>query len=254
LKSNVLSPREWEVLALVAHGHSNKAIAHFLFIALSTVKTHVNEIFDKLGVRTRTEAAVWYEKMDSPGRMAPDARLKSPDRADGDAGGALPSDRPLLIYVSGPYTAHTEGGRLDNTHAAIADGMAIYARGQIPVIPHLTHLIPDWIRQNPCYRPMEWEDYLTWDLVILERCDALLRRTNPFGIRLPSAGADLEEAYAEQWRKPILLGIDQVPIFPYSPAAYLFDFTKRPRYAQEGRAQDLPVPAALPAGAADSPP
>jgi two-component system, NarL family, response regulator LiaR len=53
-----LSPRELEVLRLVADGLSNKDIAARLEISLSTVKTHVQEILERLAVSDRTQAAV----------------------------------------------------------------------------------------------------------------------------------------------------------------------------------------------------
>ena len=53
-----LSPREIEVLELIAAGRSNKEIGAALFIAEGTVKTHVASIHEKLGVRDRTEAVV----------------------------------------------------------------------------------------------------------------------------------------------------------------------------------------------------
>ena len=53
-----LSPREIEVLKLVAGGKSNKEIAGLLFISEGTVKTHVLSIHEKLGVSDRTEAVV----------------------------------------------------------------------------------------------------------------------------------------------------------------------------------------------------
>jgi LuxR family maltose regulon positive regulatory protein len=51
-----LSPRELEVLQLIAQGLSNQEIADRLFLALSTVKGHTRVIFDKLQVQRRTEA------------------------------------------------------------------------------------------------------------------------------------------------------------------------------------------------------
>lgn len=51
-----LSDRELEVLALIGNGLTNQAIADELVIALSTVKKHVNNIFGKLGVSSRTQA------------------------------------------------------------------------------------------------------------------------------------------------------------------------------------------------------
>jgi len=51
-----LSERELEVLNLMANGHTNQAIADDLFIALSTVKKHINNIYGKLNVPNRTQA------------------------------------------------------------------------------------------------------------------------------------------------------------------------------------------------------
>jgi LuxR family maltose regulon positive regulatory protein len=51
-----LSPRELDVLRLVAAGLTNQAIADRLFIAVSTVKSHTHSIYGKLGVRNRTQA------------------------------------------------------------------------------------------------------------------------------------------------------------------------------------------------------
>jgi DNA-binding NarL/FixJ family response regulator len=51
-----LSPREREVLALVAQGESNPSIAATLFLSEATVKTHLLHVFEKLGVNDRTRA------------------------------------------------------------------------------------------------------------------------------------------------------------------------------------------------------
>ena len=51
-----LTRREWEVLRLVAAGHSNADIASILFTSVSTVRKHLEHIFDRTGVRSRTAA------------------------------------------------------------------------------------------------------------------------------------------------------------------------------------------------------
>jgi LuxR family maltose regulon positive regulatory protein len=51
-----LSPRELEVLQLIAQGLSNREIGERLYLALDTVKGHNRHIFSKLGVQRRTEA------------------------------------------------------------------------------------------------------------------------------------------------------------------------------------------------------
>ena len=51
-----LTERELEVLALIAAGRSNKAIASTLAVSVSTVKTHINNLYGKLEVRSRTQA------------------------------------------------------------------------------------------------------------------------------------------------------------------------------------------------------
>lgn len=53
-----LTPREVEVLALIARGHANKEIAQSLGISIKTVKTHVGNILGKLHVMDRTQAAI----------------------------------------------------------------------------------------------------------------------------------------------------------------------------------------------------
>jgi RNA polymerase sigma factor (sigma-70 family) len=55
---SALSKREREVLELLGHGMTNREIADALYISEVTVKVHVRHILKKLGVRSRTEAAV----------------------------------------------------------------------------------------------------------------------------------------------------------------------------------------------------
>jgi DNA-binding NarL/FixJ family response regulator len=57
-----LSQREREVLQRIAAGDSNKMIARALSLSPHTVKRHVANILDKLGARTRSQAAVWLQR------------------------------------------------------------------------------------------------------------------------------------------------------------------------------------------------
>jgi len=57
-----LSPREQDVLRLVAEGLPNKLIAHRLSISEKTVKAHLTSIFQQIGVTDRTQAALWAQR------------------------------------------------------------------------------------------------------------------------------------------------------------------------------------------------
>jgi DNA-binding NarL/FixJ family response regulator len=54
----VLSPRELDVLRLIARGRTNRQISEDLLVSVSTVKKHVHQIITKLGVSDRTQAAI----------------------------------------------------------------------------------------------------------------------------------------------------------------------------------------------------
>jgi two-component system, NarL family, response regulator LiaR len=51
-----ITPRELEILGLIASGLSNREIASRLFVSENTVKTHSSRLFDKLGAKRRTQA------------------------------------------------------------------------------------------------------------------------------------------------------------------------------------------------------
>jgi LuxR family maltose regulon positive regulatory protein len=58
----MLSQREHEVLRRIADGDSNKMIARALSLSPHTVKRHVANILDKLGARSRSQAAAWLQR------------------------------------------------------------------------------------------------------------------------------------------------------------------------------------------------
>lgn len=61
----LLTSRESEVLELMVRGRTNSEIARELFVSVATVKTHINAIFSKLGVASRTEAFARVRQLDS---------------------------------------------------------------------------------------------------------------------------------------------------------------------------------------------
>lgn len=64
-----LTPQQFRVLTMVCEGLLNKQIAYELSVSEATVKAHVTAIFRKLGVRTRTQAALLLQQMESiPGQ------------------------------------------------------------------------------------------------------------------------------------------------------------------------------------------
>ncbi|MDW3192944.1 MAG: response regulator transcription factor [Cytophagales bacterium] len=56
LRELALTNREFEILQLIAKGHSNSKIADHLFLSLSTIKTHVSNLFTKMNVNSRFQA------------------------------------------------------------------------------------------------------------------------------------------------------------------------------------------------------
>lgn len=77
-KESLLTARETEVLAFLAGGETNRAIANHLSISEKTVKNHVSNILRKLGVVGRTEAAVWAVRRGFPSRIGRQARTQRP--------------------------------------------------------------------------------------------------------------------------------------------------------------------------------
>ena len=86
-----LTPREKDVLALLADGYRNREIADRLAISRATVKAHLTQIFQKLGVNGRAQLAAMYHgvfpndgrvltKLPANGRTTPGTGLRRKDQ------------------------------------------------------------------------------------------------------------------------------------------------------------------------------
>jgi DNA-binding NarL/FixJ family response regulator len=72
--AEALSPREWEVLRLLARGFAYKEICQELNLSMSTINTHVHRIYEKLHVRSRGEAVARFASFPAS-NVAPGARF-----------------------------------------------------------------------------------------------------------------------------------------------------------------------------------
>ena len=63
-RNATLTGREIEVLELVAQGNTNREIGELLFISENTVKNHIRNILDKLGLHSRNEAVLYAARED----------------------------------------------------------------------------------------------------------------------------------------------------------------------------------------------
>lgn len=92
MESTNLSDREIEILQLLGQGKTNKEIAQELFISINTVKVHINNVYKKLGVSSRTEATIYaieHKLIDSP----------------------LPEPEPVQVFVSSHDYTESEPGK-----------------------------------------------------------------------------------------------------------------------------------------------
>lgn len=73
-----LSPREAEVLDRIGRGENTREIAEGLYLSVNSVKSHTRNLFRKLGVTSRTEAAVLYHQVAAAGVNGSTAGREAP--------------------------------------------------------------------------------------------------------------------------------------------------------------------------------
>lgn len=113
------------------------------------------------------------------------------------------TQKPLLVFVSGPYSPLAGQDVKGNVNRAIEAGLQVLERGHNPFIPHLNYLVEYHLDlHGQC--PLPRERYLEWDLAILARCDVLLYIGE-------SPGALGELQYAIDHDIPIIYDARQLP-------------------------------------------
>jgi hypothetical protein len=112
-------------------------------------------------------------------------------------------DRPLVIYIAGPYFAPTLAEREANTRRAMDAFLAILARGHYPICPHLSHY-PHEFHIAKTQREIPYNVWIELDRQYLVRSDAIYYMA-------PSPGADGELRLAKRCGKIVFRSMDDVP-------------------------------------------
>ena len=119
-------------------------------------------------------------------------------------------EKPLKIFISGPYTAKTDEAVMVNVRKALYGGFQVSCLGHYPLVPHLNHYI-DRDAQRAGYRPFSWEHWMRWCLSYLPMCDAV------YSLK-PSKGADIERKFALDNDIPVYDYIHNIPMLAgYNP-------------------------------------
>ncbi len=112
-------------------------------------------------------------------------------------------DRPLVIFIAGPYSAPTLEEREANTRKAMDMFLAILAKGHYPICPHLSHY-PHEYNKEQTRTEIPYQVWIELDKQYLARCDAILYMA-------PSPGADLELRVAKECGKVVFRTVDEIP-------------------------------------------
>lgn len=112
-------------------------------------------------------------------------------------------DRPLVIFISGPYSAPTLEEREANTRRAMDVFLAILAKGHYPICPHLSHY-PHEYHKEQTRTEIPYEVWIELDKQYLARCDAIYQYA-------PSPGAEGERRLANRCGKIVFRNMDEIP-------------------------------------------
>lgn len=119
---------------------------------------------------------------------------------------------PLLVFVSGPYTAPTLRGVLDNIERAEAVGVDVIRAGHYPLIPHSLSNGVHEAHTLVTGRELSWEWWMGWCEAQIARCDVVLKYAD-------SPGADREEAFAVGRGIPVIAHVVQLAVIARRRAA-----------------------------------
>ncbi len=160
-----LSERELEILRLLATGASNKEIAGQLFISANTVKVHLRNIFSKIGVDSRTDAALYAVQTGLASAPALETAGQLPSSSDPQAaeGGAstavaLPGSAGELVSDGSAETATVAAPRpAPNAWTVL---LAVLFLGMIGLGAYLVWRLD---QVNAPLRPVSSNDLARWD-------------------------------------------------------------------------------------------
>ena len=113
--------------------------------------------------------------------------------------------RPLLVFISGPYSAPDAAGIWANIARATAVGVDVIEAGHFPVIPHVLSQGVHEAHNQRTGVELTWEWWMTYCESVLAKCDAVLC----YG---ESPGANREVAHAGTLGIPVVTEVDDLAV------------------------------------------